>query len=168
MADEVQWNLQPVLHSMSCLPGSTFKPPVEQILWAIIIKQKQTGAACFWQFTSTHSQDLLSLMLSFFSLGIHVLKRFTYISLRCLLTTVRVDAAVVQESNPQVVQDSRLMEEAESSEVILTLQDVWVPQWWEIIGRLHWVLYLLPMENWVICPCWKFNCLHGVWRDSVL
>lgn len=30
------------------------------------------------------------------------------------LTTVRVDAAVVQESNPEVVQDSRFVEEAES------------------------------------------------------
>lgn len=30
------------------------------------------------------------------------------------LTTVRVDAAVVQESNPEVVQDGRFVEEAES------------------------------------------------------
>lgn len=33
---------------------------------------------------------------------------------RSVLTTVCVDAAVVQESNPEVVQDSRFMEETES------------------------------------------------------
>lgn len=31
-----------------------------------------------------------------------------------MLTAVGVDAAVIQESNPEVVQDSRFMEEAES------------------------------------------------------
>lgn len=31
------------------------------------------------------------------------------------LTTIRVDGAVIQESNPEVVQDGRFMEEAESS-----------------------------------------------------
>lgn len=56
------------------------------------------------------------------------------------LTTVRVDAAVVQESDSQVVQHGRLVEEAEGSQIVLALQDVGVPQRWEISGRRHWVI----------------------------
>lgn len=47
-------------------------------------------------------------------------------------TAVGVDAAVVQESDSQVVQDGRFVQETESSQVVLPLQDVWVPQRWEV------------------------------------
>ncbi len=72
---------------------------------------------------------------------------------RSLLTTVGVDAAVVQESNPEVVQDSRFMEEAKSCKIIFPLQDVGVPQRWEIRGGHHWVMDLLPMEREVRSSC---------------
>lgn len=42
----------------------------------------------------------------------------------CRLTTVCVDVVGLQESNPQVVQDGRLMEVAESRQVVLAHQDV--------------------------------------------
>lgn len=64
-----------------------------------------------------------------------------------VLTTICVDAAVVQESNPEVVQDGRLVQEAESCEIIFTLQDVRVPQRWQIRGRVQWVMNLLSMEK---------------------
>lgn len=64
-----------------------------------------------------------------------------------VFTTVRVDAAVVQESNAQVVQHRSFMEEAQSRQIILPLQDVGVAQRWEIRGGRHRVLGLLPMEK---------------------
>lgn len=64
------------------------------------------------------------------------------------LTTVGVDAAVVQEADPQVVQHSRLMEKAESCQVVLTLQDVRVPQRGEVRRRTHWVMELL--FKWIV------------------
>lgn len=62
-------------------------------------------------------------------------------------TAVGVDAAVVQEPDPQVVQDGRFVEETESGQVVLPLQDVRVPQRREVRGGLHRVLDLLPVQR---------------------
>lgn len=79
-----------------------------------------------------------------------------------MLTTVRVDAVVVQKSNTQVVQHSWLMEEAESCQIILTFQDVWVSQRREVGGRVHWVLDLLSIEVEVTALRWSkcFKCFE--------
>ena len=50
------------------------------------------------------------------------------------LTAVGVDAAVVQEADPEVVQHGGLVEEAEGGEVVGPLQDGGVPQERELAG----------------------------------
>lgn len=45
------------------------------------------------------------------------------------------------------MQDGRFMEETESSQVVLPLQDVRVPQRWEVRGGSHRVVDLLPVER---------------------
>ena len=94
---------------------------------------------------------LISFYLSLISLNLFLSLSLHHISslpLSLFLTTVGVDAAVVQESDSQVVQNSRLVQEAESSEVFLPLQNIRVRQRGEARGWRHWVLHLL--EGWHI------------------
>lgn len=62
------------------------------------------------------------------------------------LTAVGVNAVVVQEPNPEVVQNGGFVEEAESRQVIFALQDVRVAQRWEVRWRRHRVIHLLSVR----------------------
>lgn len=61
------------------------------------------------------------------------------------LTAVGVNAVVVQEPNPEVVQYGGFVKEAESRQVVFPLQDVGVAQVWEVRGGRHRVIHLLSV-----------------------
>lgn len=58
-----------------------------------------------------------------------------------LITTVCVNQPGVDKAHFEVVQHCWLMEIAESCEVILPHQDIWVSQWWQVVGT--WVYFVL-------------------------
>lgn len=68
--------------------------------------------------------------------------------LEITLTTVGVNKFGVDEANFEVVEHGRLMEVAESCEVILSHQDVWVPQVRQVLRlRVQFVLDDLSMSQ---------------------
>lgn len=61
-----------------------------------------------------------------------------------LVTTVCVNQPGVHETHSEVVQHSWLMEVAESCQVVLPNQDVWVPERWQVVSSgVYFVLHFL-------------------------
>lgn len=75
---------------------------------------------------------------------IQSLQRYSVSQRRRRLTAVGVNGPGVHKAHSEVVQDRRLVQVAESRQVVLPHQDVGVPQGRQLLGfRVYFVLHLL-------------------------
>lgn len=142
---------------------------IDSIMSCSIIMQAKSTQELFLAFFQQEFKDPLSLSPVYCWLSNHPCfsKVPCHLS-SAVLTTVCVDAAIVQESNPEVVQHSWLVEKAESCQIILALQYVGIPQRWEIRGRAHWVTDFLSLKAEVRSLGCKTSLRKGFWTEAII